>query len=437
MESGLRILLLNPPGRKIYLRDLYCPTVSKTRYLWPPGDLFVQSGILAEKHLPMVLDAIAENLSPRQTLQKIANARPDLILFVTSSISWEEDRKILQTIKNEFNPLLFGSGDILQFSGPDIMRENSFLDGIILDLLSDSIPRFLEKTPARISNLIYRTNGEIILGPRIRESSAFTTPIGKYELFPIDRYSLPFGKRGRWGFSYTSYGCPHNCQFCPIPDMGFRLRELDNIVLELQHLKSLRIRNLFFRDSSLTNAPAHTLKLLERIHQSRLGFNWICHSRADTVNRSLLQAMKTAGCSLITFGIESGDPELRKKYKITMSDAEIMSGFALCRDLGIKTLAHFIIGLPGENPETLQRTSTLARKLNCDFASFNLFEPRSQPVRSEVGSPAGQFRRAKNKLTRKFYLRPGYLWSQLVQARSPGEIFRQALHGLRLLVTRG
>ena len=35
----MRVLLLNPPGRRLYLRDYFCSKVSQADYIHPPIDL--------------------------------------------------------------------------------------------------------------------------------------------------------------------------------------------------------------------------------------------------------------------------------------------------------------------------------------------------------------------------------------------------------------
>lgn len=57
------VLLLNPPGKKRYIRDYFCSKVSKSGYLYPPTDLLLQSGLLARDFRVSALDAVAEGLS--------------------------------------------------------------------------------------------------------------------------------------------------------------------------------------------------------------------------------------------------------------------------------------------------------------------------------------------------------------------------------------
>ena len=60
----MRVLLLNPPGERTYIRDYLCSKTTKSNYLFHPIDLLVLSGTLASEHETEVLDAVCERLAP-------------------------------------------------------------------------------------------------------------------------------------------------------------------------------------------------------------------------------------------------------------------------------------------------------------------------------------------------------------------------------------
>ena len=86
-----KVLLLNPPGERLYARDKYCTSVSKTSYYWPQVDLLVQSGYLKDHHDLFVLDAIAERLSFEKSFARISKMGADAVIFLTCSASWDKD----------------------------------------------------------------------------------------------------------------------------------------------------------------------------------------------------------------------------------------------------------------------------------------------------------------------------------------------------------
>jgi hypothetical protein len=73
-----KVLLLNPPGDRLYIRDQFCSHVSKGTYYWQPLDLLMLSATLdAEGYELDVVDAIAERMSPEETHSRIRRFAPD------------------------------------------------------------------------------------------------------------------------------------------------------------------------------------------------------------------------------------------------------------------------------------------------------------------------------------------------------------------------
>ena len=83
-----RILLLNPPGDKRYLRDNYCSSVSRANYYWPPIDLLVLSGTLGKKYQVELLDAIIANIGKEKCHERITTGDFDAIIFLSGTSSW-------------------------------------------------------------------------------------------------------------------------------------------------------------------------------------------------------------------------------------------------------------------------------------------------------------------------------------------------------------
>ena len=61
----------------------------------------------------------------------------------------------------------------------------------------------------------------------------------------------------------------------------------------------------------------------------------------------------------------------------------------MTKELGIATTAHMIIGLPGENQETLKHSFDLLRDLNPDTASLNIATPYPGTKLFELASSKG------------------------------------------------
>ena len=95
----MNILLLNPPGKKLYVRDYYCSKVSKARYSYEPLDLLMLSGILSTHHRISVLDAIVHHTSPSDCLKEIKAINPQVVISLTGAVSYYEDVEFWKSLK--------------------------------------------------------------------------------------------------------------------------------------------------------------------------------------------------------------------------------------------------------------------------------------------------------------------------------------------------
>ena len=121
----MKILLLNLPGKRIYTRDYYCSKVSKSDYIYHPTDLLLLSGTLDEVHEVKVLDAIAERMDDDECLTFISDDSYDVVIFLTGSVSWEEDCAFLKKLNKKTDALLIGTGDVLLEGGCKVIENSS------------------------------------------------------------------------------------------------------------------------------------------------------------------------------------------------------------------------------------------------------------------------------------------------------------------------
>jgi radical SAM superfamily enzyme YgiQ (UPF0313 family) len=95
----------------------------------------------------------------------------------------------------------------------------------------------------------------------------------------------------------------------------------------------------------------------------------------DTIDEEMMVKMKQAGCWLIAFGIESGSQKVLDNVKKDAKVEKARETITLCNKHGIKTWGYFIIGLPGENKQTVRETIDLAKSIPLDIALFHVAMP--------------------------------------------------------------
>ena len=157
-----KVLLLNPPGKELYLRDQHCGSISKSYYYWPPIDLLMMSGILFDAYELMVIDAIIEKSDEDETLKRIVLFNPDFILFITSFVSWTQDLDFMGKVKEATGAKIIASGGILRTNYESIMGRYKFLDAILFDFTSHYIKDYLERNFDDVHDMCYRVDENII-----------------------------------------------------------------------------------------------------------------------------------------------------------------------------------------------------------------------------------------------------------------------------------
>ena len=72
--------------------------------------------------------------------------------------------------------------------------------------------------------------------------------------------------------------------------------------------------------------------------------------------------MAGAGCDSVSFGVETGNPEMLKRIKKGIKLEQVHSAVKMCKQAGMIAHASFIIGLPGETKDTLQESGNVCQK---------------------------------------------------------------------------
>ncbi len=454
-----KVLLLNPPGNMPYIRDYYCSKVSKGSYIYPPTDLVVLSGIIAEKYDVAVLDAMALGMDAGLCMTEIGNISPKAVVALAGAVSYHEDAPFLENIKRRYDIPIIVTGDLFLENGEVILKNYPFLDAILMDFTNTDVIAYLSGEEDKIKNMIYRKGSEIVkkISPRTAEKE-YTIPIPRHELF-MNNYNYPFVRRRPFATVLTDYGCPYKCSFCVIASLGYKFRSVENVMSELRYLKNLRCREIYFNDQTFGVNRARAKELCKSMVEEKIDFGWVCWSRVDVINEELLKLMKGAGCHTILFGVETASEKSLKSMGKGYTLRQVEETFRLCREYGVRTLATYILGLPGEDREDIVKTVEFAVRLDSDFVSFNTLIPRAgtqirqyainsgwiaegnirmdqsgtYAVMGNEALTGNDIIKLKSYAVRRFYGRPSYIAKRLLGVKSLYELKRLIMDGKEVL----
>lgn len=177
----------------------------------------------------------------------------------------------------------------------------------------------------------------------------------------------------------ASRGCPSHCTFCQrFMGKKFRVRSADNIVSELCYWnKKFKIKEFNFLDDNFTLNKKRVIEVCDLIQQRdlRITFRFPNGVREDFLDEELLDALKSAGCYHLDFGIESGSQKVLDIMKKGKKIEEIAAKVCLCHKKGFKVSASFIFGTPGETLEDMEETIKFAKMLPLDSVGCGIVTP--------------------------------------------------------------
>lgn len=178
-----------------------------------------------------------------------------------------------------------------------------------------------------------------------------------------------------------SRGCPYNCTFCNSPQLWgkqVRWRSAKNLVDEIEYLQQKFGTNMvFFTDLTFDLNKTKVYELCNEIRNRGIDIDWFPMCRVDHVDKDLLVAMKEAGCTKISYGIDSiSNVTLSKiKPRQNINLGKIKSALELTSDVGIIVRAYVMIGYPWEDKESLQETKEILKVLPIDDLRISFLTP--------------------------------------------------------------
>jgi len=201
--------------------------------------------------------------------------------------------------------------------------------------------------------------------------------------------SLPFPDRGSlmgsdtytsedMGLLMGSRGCPYNCSYCAtqIWTRRVRYRSLANIINEIKYVQHhYGTRQFTFKDDSFTVSRKRVMEFCDELISADIKINWDCNTRVDLVDSELLKTVKKAGCNSIKVGIESGSERILQLMDKGITLDGIKKAASLFRTRGIHWTAYFMMGIPTETREDVQKTLSLLYEIRPSFASMGVYEP--------------------------------------------------------------
>jgi len=317
-------------------------------------------------------------------VQDVVDFQPDLVAFTSMTTSYASVEESTAMIKQALDvPIIIGGPHATTL--PDLTLENPNIDYLIFGEGEEVFQDFLQALDngagnwGDIEGLWYKEDGRVINGGErdlIKDLDALPYPARN--LFDLDQYPLYAPSGEPMLTVLSSRGCPYNCSFCfkGIVGRTYRQRSPESIADELQNIIDHHgVRNFYFIDDLFTIDVRRLETILDHFIERNMDIRWQCLARVDRVNPELLAKMYQAGCRQIHYGIESGNEEVLKRTAKHIQLDQVSDAVRWTEAAGIQSKGYFILGLPGDNEETMEETIEFAAGLELTDAMFSIATP--------------------------------------------------------------
>lgn len=472
----MNILLINPSLRQATTGQ-YEEELEQERGIYPPlGLAYIAAVLEKDNHNVKIVDCDAESDHQAKIYELLKKFSPKIVGFYAMTWSYSLAKKIADNVKN------YDENIITILGGPNVtsMPKASLTFGqfdygvmgegekTIIELL-DAVERKNNISTEKILGLAFKKNGEVIINnSRPLIDNLDQLPLPARHLLPMKKYFDVFSRKKHFATIIATRGCPFNCIFCDRQNrMGrnWRRRSPANIAKEIKSIRdAYGIKEFMFFDDNIIIDKSWALKLCDELE--KLNIIWECRERVDMVDENILKAMKKAGCYRIRFGFESGDNNILKILKKGIKVEQSLKCAKICKKVGIEIYGYFMIGAPGENPETINKTINLSINIKPDFAIFSktilipgsdlfAYGVKTGQINSDYwekylqgvetnGAPSltkeplsePEIDKFVKLADRKFYFRPSFILKRIIKTKNLSHMIRQAKMGMALIARK-
>jgi anaerobic magnesium-protoporphyrin IX monomethyl ester cyclase len=338
---------------------------------FPPLNMAYFAAI-AEKmgHEVQIIDAEIESLTNKDVIARVKEFSPDLIGMTGTTPMFHLVVRLANELKAQMDVRIMAGGHHVT-----LFKEKIFdkcFDFLFVSEADISFAEFLklyEKNGdlTNVKGLLFRNKGEVVFtgNPGLTQDlDAIPFParhLLKYKLYKVGTL------RGTLNYTsiMTTRGCPFECIYCSNSVYGrnVRRRSMKNVIEEIELVVDrLGIRHFYFVEDVLTLSKKYSLSMCDEIDKRGLKITFEGSTRANLFDEELAERLSKSGLIRLSFGLESADPNVLKIIKKQVSLESYIKANKLTNKYGIETINSVMLGLPGEDRASIEKTIAFLRK---------------------------------------------------------------------------
>lgn len=379
------VLLINPSYQASYGHS----KASLVGLIMPTLGLATIAGVARQRgHRVSILDFSWRKYDHREISRHIHSARPDVVGVTATTPLMNQLRDISVLVKDISRNIVVVGGGAHPSALPEETLRESLLDAICYGEADYSFAEICDGIDfEKIRGLCYRDGDRIArTAARYPIADLDELPMPAWDLYDLDTYlrtasRLTF-RRVPATLAEFSRGCVFKCDFCASKitmALSYRKKSPDRCAAEVIEMQNLGFREFFLADDIFTSDQKWAAEVCEAISLSGADMTWTCTNgiRVESADDRLFDLMRQAGCYRVSFGFESGNDDILKRFgkggRATIKQG--LKATRMARDAGMDVNGFFQVGLSHDTEETIEETIDYARKLPLDILKFMISIP--------------------------------------------------------------
>lgn len=359
MPNAMKVVLINP-------RATYAGEIAQKCY--PPMNLmYLSASLRAQGHEPRIVDANAHNMPDDEIVEAVAREAPGIVgMPLFSTISAHVYRLCALVRERAPDAKIVLGGPEASALPVRTLEDFPHIDFVLRGESEQSICALcgaIENGDSleSVAGLTRRAEDGIVSNPDVvlgRDLDALPRPARDLaaEEYAQGLYYSVLVRSRPVDTIITSRGCPFRCGFCYNMNHTYRFRSPEDVLDEMCEIVSRGIRDIEIVDDTFTVRRERAMAIFRLIRRERLPVSFRIKSRVNAVDKEFLREAKRAGVYLISYGVESGVQEILDSMNKRTTVEQNAQAIRWAKDAGIMCHASFVLGYPGETPDTIKQT---------------------------------------------------------------------------------
>ncbi|MHB9145303.1 MAG: B12-binding domain-containing radical SAM protein [Symbiobacteriia bacterium] len=233
----------------------------------------------------------------------------------------------------------------------------------------------------QVAGISYRRHGEVVATPPRPFIRNLDDLIPAWDALDWNDYTFYVRPGSRLAIINTSRGCVNQCSFCSQQRFWhrtYRQRRPEAIIEEIELLRDrYGITVVMFSDEYPTRDRLRWERILDLLVQRRVGVEILLETCVEDILRDadLMDRYRQAGVRHVYVGVEAVSDERLDTFKKNIRCEQSRQALQLLNEAEIITECSFVLGMPDETWESIERTLELARYYKPDMPHFLTIAP--------------------------------------------------------------